>query len=124
MVPSQVAVPCNGMVHAVHDVPQVFGLALGWQVPAQSWLPALQAPTHDTVVAMQAPAHSFWPVGQVPLQAVPSQVAVPPVGTGQATQAAPQFATSVFVTHCPVHRCVPVAHGTMTSGPPASVLPC
>ena len=54
----------------------------------------------SAVVAMQAPAHSFWPVGQVPPQAVPSQVAVPPVGTGQATHAVPQFATSLFFTHC------------------------
>jgi hypothetical protein len=67
---------------------------------------------------MQAPAHSFWPVGQLPPQAVPSQVAVPPAGTGQGTQAEPQLATSLLATHCPVQLCVP---GPQTSGPPSTI---
>jgi hypothetical protein len=33
---------------------------------------------------MQAPTHGFIPVGHCPPQIVPSQVAVPPVGTGHA----------------------------------------
>src|SRR3954453_513378 len=71
---------------------------------------------------MQAPAHSFWPVGQIPPQAVPSQVAVPPAGTGHATQAEPQLATSLLATHCPVQLWVP---GPQTSGPASrgSVVP-
>jgi len=106
-VPSQVGVPFAGIGHAVHNVPQVLGLAFGWQIPEQSWLPGLQVPEHAAAASMQSPAHSFWPLGQVPLQLVPSQVAVPPVGTGQGTQAMPQVATSPLSTHLPVQRCIP-----------------
>jgi hypothetical protein len=35
-LPSQVAVPCAGIGQAVQEVPQVFGLAFGWQLPEQS----------------------------------------------------------------------------------------
>ena len=62
----------------------------------------------EAVLAMQAPAHSFIPVGQVPPHEVPSQVAVPPVGIGQATHAVPQFATSVFFTQVPVQSGEPI----------------
>jgi hypothetical protein len=107
VVPSQVGVPFAGIGHAVHNAPQVLGLALGWQIPEQSWLPALQVPAHAVAASIQSPAHSFLPLGQVPLQLVPSQVAVPPVGTGQDTQAVPQVATSLLFTHLPVQRCIP-----------------
>ena len=56
---------------------------------------------------MHCPAHSLKPVGHDPPQLVPSHVADPPIGTGQATQAIPQLATSVLLTHCPVQMCVP-----------------
>jgi hypothetical protein len=43
-VPSQVAAPLVGVGHGVHDVPQELGLAFGWQVPLQSWVPDAQTP--------------------------------------------------------------------------------
>jgi hypothetical protein len=124
-VPSQVAVPCIGIVHAVHDVPQVLGLAFGWQMPEQSCVPEPQTPAHEAVASMHAPAHSFIPDGQVPPHMVPSQVAVPPIGTGQGTQAVPQLATSLFFTQTPTQLCVPVAQTPPASLPPApaSVVP-
>lgn len=115
MVPSQVAVPCAGTGQAVQEVPHELGLALGWQVPEQSWVPALQTPEHDAAVAMHCPAHSLKPVGHDPPQLVPSQVADPPTGTGQATQAMPQFATSVLLTHCPVQMCLAEGQPVPTS---------
>jgi hypothetical protein len=121
-VPSQVAVPCAGIGHAVQDVPHVFGLAFGWHVPEQSWLAAAQTPEHEAPVAMQTPAHSFMPVGQVPPHIVPSQVAIPPVGTGQGTQAVPQLPTSSFLTQTPTQLCVP-APQTLPVSPPASLPP-
>ena len=99
LVLSQVAVPFIGVEHAVHDAPHEFGLVFGWQVPEQSWLPLGQTPEHDAVEAMHAPAHSFIPDGQVPPHIVPSQVAVPPVGTGHAAQLDPQVSTEVLPTH-------------------------
>jgi hypothetical protein len=117
-VPSQVGVPFAGIGHAVHDVPQVLGLAFGWQIPPQSWLPALQVPEQDAPVSMHSPAHSFLPLGQVPPQLVPSQVAVPPVGTGQGTHAVPQVATSLLSTHLPVQRCIVGEQAPPPSGVP------
>jgi hypothetical protein len=99
-------------------MPHELGLAFGWHVPEQSWLPAAQTPMHDWLAGMHKPAHSFWPVGQMPLQVVPSQVATPPVGTGHATQAEPQLATSALLTHRPVQLCVPAAQ----IGDPLSVI--
>jgi hypothetical protein len=120
-VPSHVAVPLAGAVHGVHDVPQLFGLALGWQLPEQSWLPATHTPEQEAVLAMQAPAHSFIPVGQAPPHVVPSQVAVPPVGIGQATHAMPQFATSVFFTQVPVQSWEPARQPVLPPASPASL---
>ncbi len=45
------------------------------------------------------PAHSFMSDGQTPPQVIPSQVAVPPVGTGQAMQLEPHELTAVLLTH-------------------------
>ncbi len=120
VVPSQVAVPCAGIGQAVQEVPQVFGLAFGWQLPEQSCVPDAQAPAHEAPESMQAPAHSFCPDGQVPPHIVPSQVAVPPIGTGQGTQAVPQLATSPFFTQIPTQLCVPEPQTLPVSPPPAS----
>jgi hypothetical protein len=99
-VPSQVALPFIGVEHGVQDAaPHAFGLVFGWQVPEQSWLPLGHTPEHAAVEAMHAPAHSFIPGGQVPPQLVPSQVALPPVGTGHAVQLEPQELTAVSATH-------------------------
>ncbi len=118
--PSQVAVPLVGAAHGVHEAPQLFGLALGWQLPEQSWLPAAHTPEHDAPLSMQAPAHSFIPVGQDPPQDVPSQVAEPPLGIGQVTHAMPQFATSEFLTQVPVQSWNPDAQPVLPPAPPAA----
>ncbi len=65
---------------------------------------------------MHCPAHSLKSVGHDPPQLVPSHVADPPIGTGQATQAMPQLATSVLLTHCPVQMCVPAPQIVPTAG--------
>ena len=43
------------------------------------------------------PAHSFMSDGQVPPHCVPSQVALPPVGTVHAVQLEPQEPTDVLL---------------------------
>jgi hypothetical protein len=54
---------------------------------------------------MQAPLHSLVLPGQVVPQARPSQVAVPPLGTGQAMhEVGPQLLVLVSETHFPLHR--------------------
>jgi hypothetical protein len=97
-VPLHVSVALATAAHGVHAIaPQELVLVFGWQVPLQSWLPVGHIPTHEAVEAMHMPKHSFCPVGQVPLHDVPSQVGVPPVGTGHAMQDVPQVATSVLL---------------------------
>jgi hypothetical protein len=104
-VPSQVAVPCVGVGHAVQEVPQLATLAFAEQVPPQSWLPPGQSPPHDIASGTHAVAHSFVPAGQVAPQELPSQVASPPTGTKHGLQLCPQCVTSMFDTHYPPHRC-------------------
>ena len=116
VVPSQVAVPCVGIGQGEQDVPQLLGLAFGWHVPEQSCVPVPQTPEHEAAWAMHWPAHNLKPVGHDPPQLVPSHVAVPPMGTGQATQAMPQLATSVLLTHWPVQMCMPGPQTVPTSG--------
>jgi hypothetical protein len=52
---------------------------------------------------MQAPAHSFIPDGQAPPHMVPSQVAVPPVGIGQALHDVPHPDVLVFAMQALPH---------------------
>ena len=100
----QVAVELAGWAQAVHDVvPQLLVLLFDWQVPEQSCEPDAQTPMHEALVAMQTPAHSFMVDGQVPPHVVPSQVAVPPVGTGQALQDVPQPAVLLLATQALPH---------------------
>jgi hypothetical protein len=88
----------------VHDVvPQLLVLLFDRQLPEQSCEPDGHTPMHEALVAMQAPAHSFIPDGQVPPHDVPSQVAVPPVGTGHAVQDDPQPAVLVLATQALPH---------------------
>jgi hypothetical protein len=130
-VPSQVAVPCAGGTHAVHElVPHDATLVFDWQVPLQSWLPGSQAPMHDAVSAMQVVPHTFCPMAQVMPHLVPSQVAVAPAGVGHGVQDVPQLATSLSAAQVLPHRCVPLAQMMVPGpsppsgpGPPPTPLP-
>ena len=88
-MPSQVAVPWVGTGQLVQAVPQLLGLALGWHVPEQSWVPVLQTPEQEAVWAMHWPAHSLKPVGHEPPQLVPSQVADPPIVSESVAETVP-----------------------------------
>lgn len=125
LVPSHVAVPFIGVEHGVHDeAPHEFGLEFGWQVPLQSWLPLGQTPEHDAVDAMQTPAHSFIPDGQVPPHVMPSHVAVPPVGTGQAAQLEPHEATEVLLAQDDPQTWYPVLQVKPHAVPSQVAVPC
>jgi hypothetical protein len=97
LVPLQVAAPLAGTEQDVQEAPQLLVPLFDWQVPLQSCVPAGHTPLHDWFCGMQDPAQSFWPVGQLPPQDVPSQVAAPPVGTGQALHVVPQVAASLLL---------------------------
>jgi hypothetical protein len=56
----------------------------------------------DCAFGMHVPAHSLEPLGHTPPQDVPSQVAVPPAGTGHAAHDAPQLDTLVFERQAPL----------------------
>ena len=97
LVPSQVAVALAGGWHGMQEVPQ-FAVSLSeTQFPAQSWVPAGQRPSQALVSSMQAPLQSFILAGQTAPHLVPSQVAEPPVGTGQGEQPVPQVIGSLLL---------------------------
>jgi hypothetical protein len=50
-------------------------------------------------MGMQAPAQSLLAAGQAPPQEAPSQLTVPPVGTGHGAHEAPQEAGSMLLAH-------------------------
>ena len=106
LVPSQVALPFEGgLGQAEHRVPQVATLVSDEQVPLQSCVPIGQVPPQGCPVLIQAPEQIRWSVGQVVPQATPLQVAVPPVGTGQAIHdEAPQFSVSRLSTQRLPHK--------------------
>jgi hypothetical protein len=83
-----------------------------------------QTPEHDAPDAMQAPAHSFIPDGQVPPHVVPSQVAVPPVGTEQAVQLEPQELTEVLLAHELPQAWYPVLQVNPQAVPSHVAVPC
>jgi len=56
----------------------------------------------------QLPLQSCVLAGQVLTHCLPSQLTVPPVSVGQGEHALPQVLTSVLLTHCVPHRCVPL----------------
>jgi hypothetical protein len=104
LLPLQVAVAFAGVGHMVQDVePHDVTLVFDWHVPEQSCAPAAQTPMQDCACGIQMPAHSLEPPGQAPPHDVPSQVAVPPVGTGHAVHDAPQLDTLVLETQAPLH---------------------
>ena len=90
-----------GTGHGVHDVPHEFTLVLSKQLPLHSCVPLGQLPLHAMLVGIHAPKHSFWPFGHEPPQAVPSQVAVPPVGAVHGVQDILQLPALVELKHCP-----------------------
>jgi hypothetical protein len=63
---------------AVQLPPHEFTLVFDAHNPEQSWVPMGHAPMQEAPLSMQTFAHSFWPMGHVAPQLVPSQVAVPP----------------------------------------------
>jgi hypothetical protein len=100
-VPSHVvALAPVGFGHAVHDVvPHEFTLVFIAQKPLQSCVPAAHVP-QTSAAPMHTPLQSFISAGQAGTHAVPSQVAVPPIGMGQAAHdEVPQLPTSLSLTH-------------------------
>jgi hypothetical protein len=78
-VPLQVGVAFWGIVHAEQEVvPQLAGLLLETHCVLQMCCPESQVQAF--ALGMQASMHSFMPLGQVGVQVVPSQVALPPLG--------------------------------------------
>jgi hypothetical protein len=107
-------------------------LAASYPVPASS---AVQIPLTQLVDAlhgMPQPPQLFWSVvvsthavglivGQavnpavvhVPPQFVPSHVAMPPVGVGQAAQRVPHEPVEPLFMHVPLQSCMPVGHAQL-----------
>jgi hypothetical protein len=93
--PLQEALPLLGVLHGVHEVPQLATSLSKTQLPLQLWVPEGQLPPQAFPAAMQVPLHNIVPPGHSAPHFVPSHVAVPPIGTGQGVQPVPQLATSV-----------------------------
>jgi hypothetical protein len=86
-LPSQhTAVPPAVGLHGAHEVPQELTLLSSAHTFEQLWVPAGQGPVQGRPSAMHSPRQSWLPMGHIPRHWVPSQVAVPPLIAGQATQ--------------------------------------
>jgi hypothetical protein len=81
-VPLQVAVALNGVLHGVHEVPQLLTAVLLTQLSPQRW----------------------WPSAHESPQLLPSQVATAFGTVGHAVHDAPHVATSVLLTQAPPQR--------------------
>jgi hypothetical protein len=102
LVPSQVAaVAPVGTGQALQEAPHEFTDVLEAHTFEQLCVPLGHCPLHAADEAMQTLLQSFWLVGHEPPHPVAVQVAVPPVGTGQAVQDIPQVAGSVELTQWP-----------------------
>ena len=92
LVPLQVAVPFAGCLHGIHAVgPQLAGSLSETQLPLQLCVPAGHDPSQALPAGMQLPLHKVVPLGHLAPHWVPSQVASPPMGIGQAVQPVPQL---------------------------------
>lgn len=93
-----------GNAHGVHELPHVLGELFETQNPLQSWVDGPQGWPQAALPSTHAPWQTFLPSGHFVPQAVPSQVASPPVGTGHGMQDDPHVATSLFDTHLLPHK--------------------
>jgi hypothetical protein len=99
-VPLQVGAPLVGVGQETQPAPQKPGLVSGWQMPLQGCWPPGHTPSHATLGAMHTPSQSLAVLGQVGLQASPSQVTAPPFAGathGVVHAVVPQVARSVFL---------------------------
>ena len=97
VVPSQAALPFMGLAQGVQLTPQELRLMLLTHMPLQLCVPPGHTPLQARFTAMQAPAHSLRPAGQAPPHEVPSQVALPPVGTGHGVHDMPHDIGSLLL---------------------------
>ena len=107
---AQVAVALVTAGQAAQREPQEFTLVFERQRPLQSCVPMGQMPMQAAPFGMQTLAQTFWPVGQLAPQVVPSQVAVPPCGVEQAEQDVPHDAGEVSPEQPPLQAWKPEAH--------------
>jgi hypothetical protein len=102
---THVALPPEGAAQGMQDeVPQLLTSVSETQLLLQLCLPGTHWPSQGWVSGMQAPRQALVPLGQDAPQLVPSHVAEPPVGTGQAVQETPQVATCMLLTQASPQR--------------------
>jgi hypothetical protein len=90
-----------------HADPQKFVLLASTQMLLQRFCPVGQVPSHGAVFATHATWQVTWSAGQVTPHLVPSQVVVPPLMFGQASQEKPQVLGELLSTQLPLHLCWP-----------------
>ena len=78
--------------------PQLEGSVFATQLSPQLRVPSGQTPPQGLPTSMQAPLHRVVPAGHSVPHWLPLQVALPPVGDGQAVQLVPQVCGSVSFT--------------------------
>jgi hypothetical protein len=109
-VPSQVAWPFDGTLHAEHDAPHELRPLLGAQTPLQSCVIPEHWFMHAFCMGMQVPAHGFCPSGQRTPHLDPSHVASPPVGAKHGEHDPPHVLGSTLLTQALSHSCWPCGH--------------
>jgi hypothetical protein len=105
----QLASAFSGARQGMQVGPQKFTSFWGTQVPLQSRWPAGQPP-QTWLAGRQAPAQSFVPWGHSAPHLTPSQVALPPAGTGQGLHDAPQLIGLSSFRQVSRHRWKPALH--------------
>jgi hypothetical protein len=105
LVPSQVASAFAGGLHGVQVGPQKLVLVGATQLPSQSRWPVGQVQeVGETPAATHLPPQACMPMGHLLPHFVPSHVASPPSGAGQAVHRAPQLPISVFLRQASSQR--------------------
>jgi hypothetical protein len=106
--PSQLVTPLADVGQGVHEVPQAATLMASTHSPLHGFLPAGQLPSHTASRSTHRSRQTFLPSGHITPHLMPSQVAAPPIGLGQGSQADPQLADEVLSTQPTVgHVCFP-----------------
>jgi hypothetical protein len=122
-VPSHVESASLGWAHGVQAVPHEVVALFGTQFPSQSCVPLAQTPLQALSLATHSPAHSLRLAGQAAPHLVPSQVAVPAIGVGQALHDIPQVSGSLSLTQASLHLWYAWSHCRAHLSPSQDVLP-
>jgi hypothetical protein len=114
--PSQLATPLGEEGQVAQLEPQVLRLLAATQIPLHEFFPIGQGVLQAALSGTQPSEQTLLPAGQDAPHRMPSQVAVPPLTSGQASQPRPQVRGDMLLAQPSLHGCVPGAQPPSLSG--------